>query len=320
MLQATFVERRKPGWDRLENLLKIVERRGLRKLAPEDIVEFGRLYRWVTSDLAFADGRNFDPGLQAYLHRLTARAHAHVYGNAADGGWQRVFAFVTDYFPNEVRRSKWYILTCAALTIVAAALSYWLVAGNPVNAYVVLPGEMLHTIHKSLHDSNFAFPRDLGPLMSTAIIENNIRVAVFAFGLGIVTLGTGTVWVILQNGIMLGGYGALFTNAGFGYDYWATIAPHGVFELTAIQVAGGAGLLLAAAVFNPGRLRRVDALTRNARRAGTLALGVCLMLVCAGIIEGNFSPQRFPADLRLAMGAVCAVVLVWYFGFVGRKS
>mgnify|MGYP001439715637 CR=1 FL=1 len=319
MTQSTFVERRKPGWDRLEHLLKAIERRGLRKLAPEDIEEFGRLYRWVTSDLAFADGRNFDPGLRAYLHRLTARAHAYVYGGTVHAGWQRVFAFVADYFPNEVRRSKWYILACAAITLASAMLAYWLVSSNPVNAYVVLPGEMLRAIHKSLHDSNFAFPHDLGPLMSTAIIENNIRVAVYAFGLGIVTVGVGTVWVILQNGIILGGYGALFSNAGFGYDYWATIAPHGVLELTAIQVAGGAGLLMAAAVFNPGRLRRIDALTRNARRAGTLALGVCLMLACAGLIEGNFSPLKNLPELRLAVGALTAVLLVWYFGFVGKQ-
>jgi len=83
-----------------------------------------------------------------------------------------------------------------------------------------------------------------------------------------------------------------------------TIAPHGVLELTAIQVAGGAGLLMAAAVFNPGRLRRIDALTRNARRAGTLALGVCLMLACAGLIEGNFSPLKNLPELRLAVGAL----------------
>jgi len=320
MTQATFVERRRSGWQRLEDLLKTVERHGLRKLAPEDIEEFGRLYRWVTSDLAFADGRSFDPQLRAYLHRLTARAHAYVYGSAAQGGWDRVIAFVSDAFPNEVRRSKWYIIACAAVFLLAAVLSYWLVASNPINAYVVLPGDMLHTIHKSLHDSNFAFDRDLSPLMSTLIIQNNIRVAMFAFAGGAL-LGVPTAWMIWENGVMLGGYGALFANAGFGYDFWATVAPHGVFELTAIQIAGGAGLLLAEPVFNPGRLSRVDALTRNARRAGVLFLGVCLMLACAGLIEGFFTPQRAPsAELRLAVGAVCAVILVVYFGFVGRRS
>jgi uncharacterized membrane protein SpoIIM required for sporulation len=240
-----------------------------------------------------------------------------VYGGRAQGGWDRVIGFITNSFPNEVRRSKWYILTCVAIFLLASALSFWLVISNPVNAYVVLPNDMIHTINQRLHDSNFAFDRNLSPLMSTVIIQNNIRVAIVAFAGGM-TLGIVTLYSILFNGIIMGGYGALFTNAGFGYDFFATIAPHGVFELTAIQIAGGAGLLLAAPVFNPGRLRRIDALTRNARRAAVLFLGVCLILLCAGLIEGFFSPARFPETVRLAVGGACAVILIYYFGFVGR--
>ena len=63
---------------------------------------------------------------------------------------------------------------------------------------------------------------------------------------GSITLGVLTLWIIAYNGLMLGGVGALFANAGFGYDFWATVAPHGVIELTAIQIAGAAGLLIAA--------------------------------------------------------------------------
>ena len=118
---------------------------------------------------------------------------------------------------------------------------------------------------------------------------------------------------------MLGGVGALFTNAGFGYDFWATVAPHGVIELTAIQIAGGAGLLIAAGVLYPGRLRRRDAIAVNAKRAGTLIVGVASMLVVAGTIEGFISPQRWPPEVRIGIGAVTAVALLFYFGFAGRR-
>lgn len=319
MRQSTFVERRQGGWQRLEELLKRVERWGLRRLAPEEIEELGRLYRWVTSDLAFADGRNYESSLRAYLHRLTARAHAYVYSSSVEGGWDRAIGFFARRFPDEVRRSRWYIVVCAAVFALAIALSYWLVASKPVNAYVVVPAQFLEPIHKSLHDSNFAFNRDLAPLMSTAIIQNNIRVALIAFAGGI-TLGLLTLYITFFNGVLLGGIGALFANAGFGYDFVATVAPHGVFELTAIVISGGAGLMLAAAVFNPGRLRRIDALTRNARRAGVLFLGVCMMLVVAGIIEGFFSPQRFPPEVRLSVALAGAVALTYYFGFVGKEK
>jgi uncharacterized membrane protein SpoIIM required for sporulation len=91
---------------------------------------------------------------------------------------------------------------------------------------------------------------------------------------------------------MVGALSALYVKAGFGADFWATIAPHGVIELTAIQIAGGAGLVLAGGYLRPGRARRRDALLVAGRRAGTLMIGVALLLCVAGTIEGFISPQR----------------------------
>ena len=135
---------------------------------------------------------------------------------------------------------------------------------------------------------------------------------------GGITLGIGTIYIIAFNGLMLGGIGALFTNAGFGRDFWITVAPHGFIELTAIQIAGAAGLLLAAGIVYPGRLRRRDAIVANARRAGVLVAGVASMLVVAGTIEGFFSPRRLPESIRLDFGLVTAALLLLYFGFAGR--
>ncbi len=118
---------------------------------------------------------------------------------------------------------------------------------------------------------------------------------------------------------MLGGAGALFTNAGFGGDFWATVAPHGVIELTAIQIAGAAGLLIAAGIVAPGRLRRSDAVKANAQRAGMLIAGVASMLVVAGTIEGFFSPLRLPPAPRITFGIATAVLLAAYFALAGRK-
>jgi uncharacterized membrane protein SpoIIM required for sporulation len=118
----------------------------------------------------------------------------------------------------------------------------------------------------------------------------------------------------------LGALGALYAQAGFGTDFGATVAPHGFIELTAIQIAGGAGLLIAAGVLLPGRLSRRDAIAQNGRRAGILIAGVAAMLCVAGIIEGFFSPLRFPADVRAGVGALTGVLLVLYFAFVGLRA
>ena len=319
MRQSTFVMRRKSGWDRLESLLARVERRGLRTLAPDELGDLGRLYRWATSDLAYADGRRFDTSLRAYLNRLTARAHAYVYSAETGSTTNRFTRFFTHGFPSEVRRSRWYIAASAALFVGSAALAYWLVWLQPLNAYALLPPELIQPLHGSLHDTNFNFNRDFAPTMSSAIMTNNIKIAVLSFAGGAL-LAVPTLYLLVFNGLMLGGLGALYTHAGFGYDFWATVAPHGCIELTAIVISAAAGMMLAAPVFNPGRLRRIDALKRNARRAGVLILGVACMLVVAGTIEGFFSPLRFPPEIRLSVGGATIALMIAYFGFVGRAA
>ena len=319
MTQAVFVERRSPSWERLEALVSQAGRRGVRSLQPGEIDELGRLYRAATSDLAYARGSGFEPVLLEYLNRLTARAHAYVYGGSLESGGARIARFYRETFPREFRQSFAYFAICTALTIAWAVIAYVVIRSHPAHAYALLPKDMIPPkIQKSLHDSNFGFDRDFSATMSAMIITNNIKVSILAFA-GSATLGIVTVWIILQNALMLGGVSALYTNAGFGYDFWATIAPHGVIELTAIQIAGGAGLLIAAGVLYPGRLRRRDASVANARRAGVLVLGVASMLIVAGTIEGFISPQRWPAETRIAIGAVTAVALLLYFTLAGRR-
>ncbi len=314
MRQATFVEKRQAGWQRLDDLLNRAERSGLRKLGPDEVAELGTLYRWVTSDLAFATGRTYDPTLQAFLNRLTARAHAVVYAGSSEGGWQRVVRFYTSTFPREVWNSRWPMLLSAALFLGPAALAYYLIHLQPLNAYVLLPSEMIEPIHKGLHASNFE-PSEaaLGsPALSATIMSNNIRLAFLAFAGGM-TLGIVTVYLLVFNGLMLGGLAALYVDAGFGRDFWSTIAPHGIIELTAVQIAAGAGLLVAAGILTPGRLRRRDALKRNGRRAAILIIGVASMLVVAGTIEGFFSPLKTSQDVRLMVGGMTAVLMMFYF-------
>jgi uncharacterized membrane protein SpoIIM required for sporulation len=319
MNQRVFVDRRSSAWQRLETLL-VHARRGIRSMSAEDVNELGRLYRAITSDLAYAQGQAYDAAILAYLNRLTARAHAQIYRNTATGGWGRIGGFFAQGFPREFRRSFGWIALCCALTIACAVVSYVLVRSHPGDAYALLPSSMVpDQIRKSLHDSNFGFDRGYSPEMSAFIITNNVRVAILAFA-GCITLGVVTLYLIVFNGLMLGALGALYSNAGFGSDFWATVAPHGVIELTAIQIAGAAGLLIVAGLLAPGRLRRRDAIALNARRAGTLILGVASMLVVAGTIEGFISPQRWAITTRESIGAITALGLILYFGFAGRSA
>lgn len=319
MRQSTFVERRQAGWQRLEGLLHKAQR-GIRRLDPDEVAELGTGYRWVTSDLAYANARGYDATLRAYLNRLTAGAHAFVYGARSEGGFQRTVRFYSKAFPSEVRRSAMPILLSVALFLGAFVAAYSLIRAQPLDALVLLPAQLTDPIHRGLREQNF-IPMHAAfgsPTLSAFIMQNNIRLAILAFAGGM-TLGVVTVVVLVTNGLTLGGMAALYQSAGFGHDFWATIAPHGVIELSAVQIAAGAGLLLAAGIVAPGRLRRRDALALNARRAGVLIIGVASMLVVAGLVEGFFSPANYPAPARLAFGAFTAVALTLYFSWGARS-
>ncbi|HYW55160.1 MAG TPA: stage II sporulation protein M [Dongiaceae bacterium] len=311
MRERRFVSVRRARWDRLAALVDRAARKGVRALQPAEIDELALAYRAATSDLAIARTRGEDPVIQEHLNRLTARAHSVVYVATARTGWSRFVDFVVRRFPREVRRSWAPIAFCTVTTVVSALIAYGSVSADPTNVHALLPGMTLPPVDKALHDSNFGFDRANSPTVASEVITNNVKVAAVAFAGGM-TGGLLTAWIILTNGLMVGSIAAMYQQAGFGADFWATIAPHGVIELSAIQIAGGAGLVLAGGYLRPGRARRGDALVAAAQRAGTLVMGVALMLCVAGTIEGFVSPQRLPIYVRDLIGAVTAVAMLAY--------
>jgi uncharacterized membrane protein SpoIIM required for sporulation len=318
MRERTFITRRQDVWQRLESLVDRAAARGLTSLRAEELQELALGYRATTSDLAAAQTRGYSDDLRAYLNRLTARAYVFVHTGSAQSGWAQIARFFVRTFPREVRASGRIILAVTALFIGSWIVAYWQVERNPTNVYAFMNAETIPTITKKLHDSNFGFDRTSSPAVASEIITNNVRVAMLEFAGGM-TLGLLTLFEVIDNGLMVGGLGALFTQKGFGSDFYATIAPHGVIELTSLQLAGAAGLLLAQAVLAPGRLRRIDALKANARRAGVLMIGVAAMLCVAGTIEGFVTPQRTSELFRFGFGAMTAAALVAYFGLCGRR-
>jgi uncharacterized membrane protein SpoIIM required for sporulation len=318
MRERSFITRRQSVWERLEALLAIANKGGLAALDAAQLQELALAYRAATSDLAAAQTRGYSDDLRGYLNRLTARAYVYVHVGNAQSGWSQIADFFVRTFPREVRRSGAVILAVTALFVGSWIVAYWQVSRNPTNVYAFLPAETIPTITKRLHDSNFGFDRSTSPAVASEIITNNVRVAMLEFAGGM-TLGLLTLFEIVDNGLMVGGLGALFTQKGFGSDFYATIAPHGVIELTSLQLAGAAGLLLAQAVLAPGRLRRIDALKANARRAGVLMIGVAALLCVAGTIEGFITPQRTTELFRFAFGGITAVALIAYFGLCGRE-
>ncbi len=97
--------------------------------------------------------------------------------------------------------------------------------------------------------------------------------------------------------------------------YTVFVLPHGVIELTAIFMGGGAGFLLSTALLLPGDLTRKNALVLRGRQAVRLTLGCVPLLIVAGVVEGFFSPVPLPAELKFLVAGILLALLLGYLLF-----
>lgn len=321
MRAEKFVEAHRHHWQRLNELVDKAQRQRLAALSEDELHELGSLYRRASADLARAQtrytGTNVGRDLVRSLNDLVLRAHALVY--SAPPRSTAAFDFLLYEFPATFRRRWRAVLVAAVLMYTPALLAYGSVVYNSALASLFVPDTVVKQVQdraKKKIVTGWGGNNDYSglvtsPQISSEIMTNNIRVTMSAVALG-VTMGLGTGYVLIANGLMLGGLAGVATNARVDRLFWAVILPHGIIELTAICIAGGAGLILARAIYAPGDLPRRDALRIAGNDAARLMLGVSMMLVIAGGIEGFITPQPIAPDLKLAFAVLTGIALVFY--------
>jgi uncharacterized membrane protein SpoIIM required for sporulation len=162
-------------------------------------------------------------------------------------------------------------------------------------------------------------PETSMPIFASSLISNNVQVTFLAFAGGVLA-GLGTLLIMVFNGISIGAVFGVFANQGQSLHVFTFVLPHGVIELTAICIAGGAGLWMGSALLLPGRRTRREVLVTRGREAVSLIGGTAMMLVCAGVIEGFISPSQLPREIKFGFAALFALVMVAYFVLAGRDS
>jgi uncharacterized membrane protein SpoIIM required for sporulation len=314
-----FIRTRKEVWQELENLLDTARRSNYR-LKPAQIDRLGALYRAAGADLAIAQRDYPGRDVTVYLNRLVSQAHAVVY-RGRPLAWGRLRRFVTHGFPRAYRRIWPFTLAAALMFFVPALLAGLIVRADPDSAGWLLPPEVrqLESVMQE-HELWTQIPIEERPYAASFIMRNNIQVSFLAFGLGALG-GVFTLWVLVLNGLILGGITGLTAHYGLGFDLWTFVVGHGVVELSVIVMAGGAGLSVGWALLRPGLLRRRDALTQAAGRSVRLLVGAVPLLVIAGLIEGFLSPaESVPWGVKWGVGVLSGVILYLYLFLGGRKK
>jgi uncharacterized membrane protein SpoIIM required for sporulation len=311
-----WLKLRRGDWEKLQELLAKIENREGNSLNRENLRELAALYRLASADLSRARVLNVGEDIRTYLNNLVVKAHNQVYQRQRSR-WRDFAHFLFVRFPCLVRQYINYVLTAVCLLLIPLLVSYCFVLKDPGfaqleigNGQPIVSEDMWQTIeqHKLWTDPL----ENVSPVASSFVATNNIKVTIMSFVFG-VTFGLGTAFVLVTNGILIGTVLGVCRLYGMNERLLVFMAPHGVLELTAIFISGGAGLLMGKALLFPGHWKRLDALKIAAPDALSLFLGCLPLLIIAATIEGFISPRiDIDANTKLLVSMASLILLILY--------
>jgi uncharacterized membrane protein SpoIIM required for sporulation len=316
MISTRWIEKRKPYWAKLESLLNQSNSGGLKSLSRSDLQELSLLYRQTAADLAAIREDRGSVHFARYVNQLLVRAHNTIYSGHRASPMAALSFFWTIY-PTAFRRNLQHCLLAVLIFAIAGLVGAVLTYQNPDFKAKLLGPQMVETIDR--HEMWTHSIVGIKPLASSAIMTNNMSVGFTTFALGI-TAGLGTIYMMAFNGLLMGVIGMACWLAGMSLQLWSFVAPHGVLELPAIFIAGGAGFRVAQGLLFPGVLPRRDSLARAGLEAVKLLVGTVPILIIAGLIEAFVSPTGLAIPLKFTMAAALFVLLNVYLFGVGRES
>jgi uncharacterized membrane protein SpoIIM required for sporulation len=306
-----WIARREPNWQRLDALLKQIEKKGLKSLKAVEIGELASLYRSVVADLARVRTQQISNTLTQNLQLLTSRAYAQIYQGSRRQEWQGVLDFYRRGFPLVVQQTFPYTAFATALFLTGALIAWWYAWRDPTFMSLIVPESL---ITKVRDEGKLWMGSIVGiePLASSGIAINNIMVSFGAIAGGI-TAGMYTCYIMVLNGLLIGAIATLVGQNNLAYPFWAFVFPHGSLELPAIFFAGGAGFLIGRAILFPGKYSRGNALKYYGSQAVQLVFGIVPLLMIAGVIEGFFSPSPIiPNPMKYLVGMILFILLIIY--------
>ena len=306
MKEVTFIRQNIEKWRGYESIAE-----DMAVSTPDDVAD---AYIDVTSDLAFSQTHYPQSRITKYLNNLASAIHNNIYRNKRER-WTRIVTFWTQEMPltmwearRELRLSFAIFLFSALVGMVSQLIDpefSRLILGN---AYVEMTIENIENgVPMAVYDGSPEGSMFMG------ITMNNIYVSFIAFVMGLLT-SFGTGFIIFRNGVMLGAFQTFFAQYGLLGESALAIWLHGTIEISAIIVAGAAGLAMGNGWLFPGTYTRLYSFRRGAKRGLKIVMGTVPLFITAGFIESFFTRHtEWPDALRLTIILLSLAFIIFYY-------
>ncbi|MFB6342497.1 stage II sporulation protein M [Saccharicrinis sp. FJH2] len=306
MKEIDFLHKNIKKWKEFESLLEDKENSNPDRLF--------NLYISLTDDLAYA--KTYYPGGEAYyyLNQLTQKVHGLIYQNKPieRKSIGRFLAYELPLVFHSLRKEFYVALAIFIVSVLVGILS---TAYKPEFVKTILGDRYVNMTMENIRSGDpMGVYKSANELpMFLGITINNIRVAFFAFVLGIFT-SFGTGYMLFTNGVMLGTFQTFMIQNGVVLDSFATIWIHGTIEIFSIIVAGAAGIAIGNSFIFPGTYSRVYALKQAAIKGAKLAIGLVPFFIVAGFLEGFMTRHtEVPYWIRFTIIGLSLVWIIFYF-------
>lgn len=326
MTPLHFEELYQSEWQELESLLDRAFDRKTGKVNLTSSIRGERvaaLYRRACEHLALARARAYPAYLLDRLDRLTSDAHQVIY-QRRELGFGALKRLIVADFPRAVRAHANYVWLAAALLVVPTLVVGWLVYSRPELVLSVVDAGTAANFEQMYSESAESIGRqrtaDNDWMAFGFYISHNIGIAFQCFAGGIFA-GVGSIFFMLYNGAVFGAVAGYLTERGLSSTFYSFVVTHSSFELTAIVLAGAAGLRLGHALLAPGRRTRMQSLVLAARECAVIVYGVTVMLIIAAAIEAFWSSASWlPHAVKYSVAAGCWITVLGYLTFQGRSA
>jgi len=296
-------------WQRLDTLAS------QRRLSGAESDELVRLYQEVATHLSTVRSVAPDPSVVSRLSDVLGRARAAIAG-AHDPALSDVARFLVLSLPAALYRIRWWTVGVMAVFVAIAVVAGVQVFTDPgAQAAMGSPGEL-----RTLAEESFAAYYSENPAGSFAALvwTNNAVIAALCVAFGIT--GVLPVYILVSNAVSVGAIGGVLALYDGMDIFFQLILPHGLLELTAVFVAGGAGLKIFWSMIDPGGRPRGQALSEEGRSLFTVAIGLVGVLAVSGLIEAFVTPSSLPWWLKIVIGALALAAFWTYLLVVGRRA